>query len=232
MVQGVRGILAVVFVSAAVIIAACGENSNSPSAPSTVVASAASHAGHLQSIDNPSDHNSAAHDDKGYIDGWYNGETVQLHYTKWYFCTEPPDSAAASHCELGADAETAPRPGPIPTIYAIAAAGIVPDLSTLACPPGSVCLNHPAMLDASRVLGPGASNINGVPHSHIVTERRGGWFHTVNIRVRNLAAWNQIADAKSLDKVRELQADPNFGGAGLVSADTATNIYFFIASWK
>jgi hypothetical protein len=231
MVQGVRGILAVVAIAAAVIIVACGENS--PSAPSAIATSTASHAGHGESADNPSDQNSAAHVEKGYIDGWFNGETIQLHYTKWYFCAEPPSSAAPSGCELGADAETAPRPGPIPTIYAIAAAGgIQPDLSTLACPPGSACLNHPAMLDASRVLGLGASNIPAVPHSHIVTERRGGWFHTVNIRVRNLAAWNQIADAKSLDKVRDLQADPNVGGAGLVSGDTPTNIYFFIASWK
>jgi hypothetical protein len=155
-----------------------------------------------------------------------------LYYTKTYFCAEPPSSAAPSNCELGADAGVAPRPGPIPTIYAIAAAGILPDLTTLACAPGSTCLNHPAMIDASRVLGPGAANIPGVPHSHIVTDRRGGWFHTVNIRVRDLGAWNQIAAAKSLDKVRELQADPNFGGKGLVSADTPTNIFFFIASWR
>jgi hypothetical protein len=77
------------------------------------------------------------------------------------------------------------------------------------------------------VLGPGVV-VGGVPHSHILTERRGGWFHTVNIRVRSLASWNQIAAAKSLERVRELQANP----AALVSADTPTNIYFFIASWR
>jgi len=121
-----------------------------------------------------------------------------------------------------------PRPGPIPTIYAIAAAGIQVDPATLACQAGTPCLNHPAMIDASRVLGPGASSIPGVPHSHIVVEKHGGWFHTVNIRVRDVGRWNQIAAAKTLDKVRELQAD----GSGLVSADTPTNVYFFIASWR
>ena len=56
----------------------------------------------------------------------------------------------------------------------------------------------------------------------------------VNIRIRDLNVWNQIAVAKSLDKVRELQADPVIGvnGQRLISADTPTNIFFFIASWR
>jgi hypothetical protein len=173
-------------------------------------------------------HNSASDADKGYITGWYAGDEVSLHYTKWYFCTEPPSSGADTGCEIGADAETAPRPGAIPAIYAIAAVGFQPDVSTLACPPGSVCLNHPAHLDASRVAGAGATNIPGVPHSHIVDDRQGGWHHTVNIRVFNLGVWNQIVAAKSLAKVRELQADPAVGGAGLISPDTPTNIFFFL----
>jgi hypothetical protein len=43
-----------------------------------------------------------------------------------------------------------------------------------------------------------------MPHSHILAEHRGGWFDTVNIRVFNINAWNQIAAAKTLAKVREL----------------------------
>jgi hypothetical protein len=52
--------------------------------------------------------------------------------------------------------------------------------------------------------------------------------------VRDLNLWNQIAAAKSLEKVRELQADPIVGvnGQRLISADTPTNIFFFIASWR
>jgi hypothetical protein len=175
-----------------------------------------------------SNHQAAAGADKGYINGWFDGEDVSLFYTKSFFCEEPPASGAATDCELGANAEVYPRPGPLPTIYAIAAVGIQPDPATLACPAGSACLNHPAMLDASRVAGPGATNIPAVPHSHIITKRRGGWWHTVNIRVFNLDVWNQIAAAKSLAKVRELQADPTVGGAGLISQDTPTNIFFFI----
>jgi hypothetical protein len=54
----------------------------------------------------------------------------------------------------------------------------------------------------------------------------------VNIRVFNLDAWNQIAAAKSLAKVRERQGDPAIGRPGVISADTPTNIFFFIASWR
>ena len=66
--------------------------------------------------------------------------------------------------------------------------------------------------------------------AHIRSARGGGWFHTVNIRAFSLAAWNAIAQAKSLAKVRELQGNnPSVGTPGVISADTDTNIYFFIA---
>jgi hypothetical protein len=171
-------------------------------------------------------------DDKGFIDGWFEGSDVSLHYTKLYFCAEPPASGAPTGCVIGADAEVPPHGGPIPTIYALAAVGFTPDPATLACAPGSPCLNHPAMIDASRVVGPGATSVPGLPHSHILAEHRGGWFHTVNIRVFNANAWNEIAAAKSLAKVRELQGDPAVGRPGIISADTPTNIFFFIASFQ
>ena len=169
---------------------------------------------------------SGAHTDKGFIGGWLDGEVMQLRYTRLYFCEEPPASGAPSDCVVGAPGEVVPRAGPIPYIFAIAAAGIQPDPATLHCPGGSVCLNHPSTLDLSRIGGPPSAL--GVPHSHIITGRQGGWHQTVNIRVRSLAVWNQIAAAKTLAKVRELQADPLVGGAGLISQDTPTNIFFFI----
>jgi len=179
---------------------------------------------HVHPADAPEDH--------GYIDGWFEGSTVQLYYTKSYFCAEPPSSGAPSACEIGAPADIPPRSGPIPTIYAIAAVGFHPDPATLACPAGSTCLDHPAMIDASRVAGPGATSVPGLPHSHIVDARHAGWHLTVNIRVFSLSAWNEIASAKTLAKVRELQGDPAVGRPGIISADTPTNVYFFIASWR
>ena len=175
-------------------------------------------------------HGAAVSGDKGYIDGWIDGEDVQLYYTRSYFCVpldEPPPSDTPPPCEIGAPGEVAPRSGPIPTIYAIAAVGFQPDPSTVACRAGTPCLNHPAMIDASRVGGP--ANATPPSHSHILSQRGGGWFNTVNIRVFSLPAWNEIAAAKTLAKVRELQGDPTTGKTGVISADTPTNIYFFIA---
>jgi hypothetical protein len=170
--------------------------------------------------------------ESGYIDGWLDGEDVSLLYTQSFFCEEPPASGAESNCEVGADAQVFPGSGLIPTIYAIAPVGIQPDPATLACRAGSPCLNHPAMLDVSRVAAPGATNVPALPHSHIITQKHRGWWRTVNIRVFDLEVWNEIAAAKSLTRVRELQADPAVGGASppLISQDTPTNIFFFIES--
>ena len=87
------------------------------------------------------------------------------------------------------------------------------------------------MIDLSRIGGPASAL--PVSHSHILDQRGGGWFNTVNIRVLNATAWNAIAAAKTLAKVRELQGgNPNVGVPGVISADTPTNIYFFIAGFR
>lgn len=168
------------------------------------------------SADNP---NSAAGDAKGFIGGWFDGQTVSLRYTRMYFCAEPPTSAVSTQCEVGAGPTVAPRAGPIPKLYALAPAGFHPDVSTLHCPGITVCLNHPHALDLSRLGLP--DSVRAPAHSHIITDMQAGWHETVNIRVPTLDAWNEIAAAKSLDKVRELQA------AGRVGPDIPTNIYFF-----
>lgn len=56
-------------------------------------------------------------------------------------------------------------------------------------------------------------------HSHILSRRGSGWLRTVNIRVLNVAAWNQIAAAKTLDSVRALQKNnPHVAVPGVISA--------------
>lgn len=225
------------FASPVLLIVAC-TTSKMPTAPAATQSELSgnpAHSGHgatsadVVGADNP---NSGAHDDKGYIDGWFNGEDVQLYYTKSFFC-DPLSAATPVPCELGAPPDTAPRPGPIPTIYAIAAAPTIANLvdpATLACRAGTPCLNHPLMIDLSRIGG--NPTAGPAAHNHILNSRGAGWFHTVNIRVFSLAAWNEIAVAKTLAKVRQLQGDPSVGTPGVISADTNTNIYFFIASWR
>jgi len=168
--------------------------------------------------DNP---NSAAGDDKRIIYGWLDGETVPLRYTRLYFCAEPPESVVSTSCVVGAPATIAPRSGPIPKIYALAPAGFTPNPATVHCPGGTVCPNHPPVLDTHRIPGL-PDSVRAPAHSHIITDRQAGWHNTVNIRVPSQAAWDAIVTAKTLTKVRELQA------AGLVGPDVPTNVYFFL----
>jgi hypothetical protein len=104
-------------------------------------------------------------------------------------------------------------------MYALGPVGFTPDPGTVHCPGGVVCLNHPHALDLSRVGGP--DSVFAPAHSHIITELQSGWHETVNIRVTSLDVWNDIATAKSLTRVRELQA------SGLLGPDKPTNVYFF-----
>lgn len=203
-----RGALLAAAVAA--VVAACASPDRSTGAAASLEATA------LVADENP---NSAAGDAKGFIMGWLDGETVHLRYTRLYFCEKPPVSAAPSDCEVGAGAAVFPRGGPIPKIYALAPVGFSPDPATVSCPAGTVCLNHPATLDLSLVGGPAVAP--AAAHSHIITDRQAGWHQTVNIRVTSLSAWNEIATAKSLAKVRELQA------AGRLGPDAPTNIFFF-----
>jgi hypothetical protein len=210
------------------LVAACSDAA-APSSPSPIAVDRST----ALSADEASVHGMHAAppaEDNGYIKGWFEGDEVQLYYTKSYACGAPPTSQAPTGCEIGASPGAPPRSGPIPTIYAIAAVGFTPDPSTVACLAGSPCLNHPGMIDLSRIGGPPSAL--PVSHSHVLAAHHAGWHNTVNIRVFSLSAWNQIAAAKTLDKVRELQGNPATGIPGVISGDTPTNIYFFIASWR
>lgn len=165
------------------------------------------------------DPNSAAGDTKAFIGAWLNGERIELRYTRSFYCDEPPESVAATGCEIGALPEAFPRGGPIPTIYALAPVGFVPDPSTIHC---QGCPNHPPMIDVTRLHLP-IQIATSPPHSHIVTSRQAGWHYTVNIRVLSSWVWDQIAAHPTLDKVRELQA----AYPTLISKDNPTNIFFF-----
>lgn len=194
-----------VVVFAAALVAACTAPEKSPAYPRPQF-----------DVSNP---NSAAGDAKGIIHGWLDGQQVDLRYTRLYFCAAPPTSAVSTGCEVGAPPTVAPRSGPIPKIYALAPVGFAPDPATIHCPGGTVCLNHPHALDLSRLHGP--DSVFAPAHSHIITDLQSGWHETVNIRVTSKDVWNDIAAAKSLTRVRELQA------AGLLGPDNPTNVYFF-----
>src|SRR5690349_8210160 len=160
-----RGTLAALAAAMTAILVACEAGQRTPASP-TPAPAADANAISEQAHEN---HNSAADGDKGFIDGWHEGRLVQLYYTKSFFCAEPPDSSASTNCEVGAAPEVEPRPGSIPTIYAVAPFQLQVDPTTLSCRAGTPCLNHPAMIDLSRIVGPRGANAPAAAHSHILS---------------------------------------------------------------
>ena len=98
------------------------------------------------------------------------------------------------------------------------------------------CSETPNPVGPSQVAEARATSQVGGHSGHVTpaqSEDKGyinGWFDGGDVQ---LAAWNEIAAAKTLAKVRELQGgNPNVGVPGVISADTSTNIYFFIAGLR
>ena len=208
--------------SAAVALAAFGAGACAESATPT---QPASHDAHLSS---GRGHMGA---DVGTTGGWSDGKTVTFFYNKPFFCEEPPVSGADSDCEVGEEAMTAPRGGPIPVLYVMTPIGFTPDASTLQCPVAGSCINHPSTLDLSRVF-PGATNVPLPPHSHIIGEDgrnnpNGGWWEIEVVGVTDPAVWAQVVEGKSLARVRELQR----AGVG-ITPDIPSNLYLFFGVRK
>lgn len=160
--------------------------------------------------------------------GWFDGETVEFFYNKDFFCRSAPVSDAPSGCTLGEEPTVNPRGGNIPVLYVVTPIGFTPS-QQLQCP-DEACINHPTTLDVTpvqtvleSVLGPLPANgvIPTPAHSHIVESRQGGWWEIEVNGVFDQATWDEIEEAKSLDKIRELQAQQR------VTADIPTNLFLF-----
>jgi hypothetical protein len=110
-------------------LAACADSSPPTS---TVLRHVAAQHATLDENAKPGEPNAGNGDTKAFIGAWLNGEAVELRYTRSFYCEEPPESIADSHCEIGALPQDFPRGGPILKIYALAPGPLVmPDPATL-----------------------------------------------------------------------------------------------------
>lgn len=181
----------------------------------------------LMSPDDPHfAHNAVKDAAFGTTPGWFDGETVTFFYHKDFFCKEPPASGATTDCEIGEEPQVRPRPGAnLPVLYVMTPLGFDP--GNLQCPTVGDCINHPSTIDASRVFGAGAENIPLPAHSHIIDEIQGNWWEIEVVGVTDPAVWAEIEAAKSLEKVRELQA----AGQG-ITGDIPSNLFLFFSVRK
>lgn len=163
----------------------------------------------------------------GNTKGWYDGRTVRFHYTKNFFCQNPPASGATSRCVAGPNYTQTPSRTFDP-LYVVVPLGFTPPASTLQCPVAGRCIDHPHTIDLSAVLGAGTSDVLLPAHSHIVATSNGGaseWWNVDVVGVKNLAAWNKIVAAKSDAELMYLQrTDPN-----QVTGNITTNLFLYFA---
>jgi hypothetical protein len=170
---------------------------------------------------------SASRGHVGTTKGWYNGHTVTFRYTRNFSCMTPPASKASSKCEAGADYTQTPSRTFDP-LYVVVPLGFTPKRSTLQCPIAGHCIDHPATIDLSAVLGKGTSDLKLPAHSHIVaTANSGGaeWWNVVVVGVSSPSAWNKIVHARSDSELQRLQRHAKSG----VTGNIVTNLFLFFA---
>ena len=165
----------------------------------------------------------------GTTPSWFEGDVVQLDYTKQFECTRPPAAGSVSACEMGDTAQTRPTSTlGIPVLYVMVPLGFTPPMSTLHCPTAGNCVAHPADLDVSRVFGAGTEKRPLPPHSHIIIDAMNHattpWLLEV-IGIKDEATWDNIVGTQNLAQVRLLQlGDPN---RVHLTEDIPTNVFLF-----
>jgi hypothetical protein len=165
----------------------------------------------------------------GSTPSWFDGDEVQLDYTRQFECKTPPSAGATSGCEMGDEAQTEPaKDTAIPVLYVMVPLGFRPEADTLHCPDVGNCVAHPPTIDLSRVFGAGTSNSPLPAHSHIIIDidnhKDGPWEVEV-IGVKDPRTWDLIVATKNLGEVRRLQfEDPD---EVRITDDVSTNMFLF-----
>src|SRR4051794_31751879 len=149
--------------------------------------------------------------DIGFTEAWFGGNTVDLGYSHEVFCTRHPSGDAKSGCEAGAATKAVPPSGPVVSnLYAVIPMGFTPPKSTLQCPKPGRCIDWPKTIDLSRIGG--KSNAAFPAHSQVIEDAesfQSTWWPLVIVGVKNLAAWNTLVSAKSVDAMDACEASHN-----------------------
>ncbi len=163
----------------------------------------------------------------GFTNGWYDGHTVRFFYSRNFSCQAPPASHASSRCEAGADYTQTPA-STFDPLYVVVPLGFTPPKSTLQCPVAGHCIDHPATIDLSAVLGSGTSNLLLPPHSHVVAtdnSHQSEWWNVDVVGVKSLKAWDKIVCAKSDRELQYLQRTDTKD----VTGNITTNLFLYFS---
>ena len=142
----------------------------------------------------------------GFTNAWLDGGTVDLEYSHPFFCQQPPESGASSGCEAGEAAVTSPPNLVVSELYLLMPVGFTPPTDTVMCQ--TKCIDLPTNMDLSRIGGSDSATLG--PKSFVIEEDesfQSTWWPITVVPVLTLKAWNNIANAKTIDAVDTCQAN-------------------------
>jgi hypothetical protein len=206
----------------AAVLAACGDDDDDDDAEPTEPAA-------MQTIaptdepeaTEPAGEATPAADELGSTPGWGGGQVATVFYTKDFFCDADP-------CQAGAAGANAPgTTDPVPSVWVLVP--LFDDIEGIAfhCPTAGNCIAHPDQIDVSAI---GLGEVIPIPpHSHIVDPAEPGFsaagetpWKVVVVGVNTRAAWDMLEAGKSIETLRQVQADE-----ANATADIPTNIVLF-----
>ena len=215
--RGRLAALAAIAVIGVAVFAACGDDDDGGGDTPTQAPAATATKASAQ----PTAAATTESEELGSTPGWGGGQTATVFYTKDFFCD-------AATCEAGTAGANAPGTAdPVPSVWVLVP--LFDDVSGIDfhCPTAGNCVAHPNELDVSQI---GLGEVIPIPpHSHIVDPAEAGFsaagetpWKVVVVGVKTRAAWDMLEQGKSIETLRDVQADE-----ANATADIPTNIVLF-----
>lgn len=203
--------------------AACGgdDDDDADGGENTPAATMAAQPTSAPEATEPAGEGTAAAGELGSTPGWGGGGVAEVFYTKDFFCD-------AEQCQAGAAGMNAPGTSdPVPSVWVLVPLFEETEGIAFHCAEAGNCVAHPSDIDVSAIgLG---EVIPLPPHSHIVDPNEPGFsgagetpWKVVVVGVNTRAAWDMLEAGKSIETLREVQADTT-----MATADIPSNIVLF-----
>jgi hypothetical protein len=188
--------------------------------------------------------NSAGHGpmEFGKTVGFYQGSTVDLTYTKGFWCDTTVTATSTSGCEVGQKWNEAPATQHDP-LYITVPLGFTVPMNQMDCPDKLRCVDHPGTLDLTRLasalapifgttpekLMPALRNFQTPGHDHFLTDLNNGnpeWWDVYVVGVTSRSVYDNIHAHGSFGYIQQLINAKNPHVVGPIP----TNLFLYFQS--